>query len=316
MKHPLFKKHNLFNSAAPIKRAAWGPVLPFLAILFLILGQLLTLVPIFELDLIPEEELETYPNIIYMLLAPFSAIILLITLWVRFFEGRKTESLGVGIKKGWFKQFGIGYGVGLLMAFVIVFAVWGLGGYELESGAGFQWSDALPLIILLFGFIVQSGAEEFIFRGWLFSRVTERYNLFVGIAVNAAIFILMHLPGVDFANDSAVMITLGILMSLLFSVFLSLLVIKQQSIWGAAAWHAAWNWFFINGFGLATTGIELGLNPMLVDLKPAETAPTWLSGGEEGPEGSILTIIVLFGACLIVSYQINKKKSLQTTQKN
>lgn len=64
---------------------------------------------------------------------------------------------------------------------------------------------------------------------------------------------------------------------------------RQKSIWGAAAW----NWFFINGFGLATTGIELGLHPLIVDLKAVETAPVWLSGGLDGPEESIVTVIVL-----------------------
>ena len=296
----MFEKRMIFNTTGPIKRATWGPMLPFLAIVFLVMGQIITLVPVFENGLIAEEDLTKYPNIIYMLFAPFSVIILLISLWVRFFEGRTLASIGVVFSRNSFRDYKIGYGYGLLMALIIVLGIWGLGGYRIESDATFQTSDLIPLVILLFGFMVQSGAEEYLFRGWLFSRLAERYSVFVGIAVNAGIFVLMHLPGVDFANTSTLMLVLGVLMTILFSVFLSLVVIKQKSIWGAAAWHAAWNWFFINGFGLATTGIELGLNPIIVDLEAIDTAPLWLSGGLDGPEGSFLTAIILALGCVLV----------------
>ena len=297
----MFEKRKIFDSTGPGKRTIWGPMLPILAVVFLLIGQIITLVPVFELGLMAEEDLEKYPNIIYMLFAPFSAIILITALWVRFFEGRTLASVGVVFSGNSFRDFRIGYVYGLLMAFVIVYGIWGLGGYELESDTTFQMSDSIPLIILLIGFMVQSGAEEYLFRGWLLSRLTERYSVFVGIAVNAVIFVLMHLPGVDFSETSTLMLALGISMTMLFSIFLSLIVIKQKSIWGAAAWHAAWNWFFINGFGLATTGIELDLNPIIVDLAAAETAPVWLSGGEDGPEGSILAVIVLAVGCVLAA---------------
>jgi len=308
MEHPIFEKRKIFDSPEPAKRTVWGPVLPFLAIIFLFMGQIITLVPVFEAGLIAEDDLEKYPNIIYMLFAPFSAIILIVVLLVRFFEKRPLASTGVVFSGSPFRDFRVGYGYGLLMALLIVCGIWGLGGYELESAARFQLSDSIPLVILLFGFMVQSGAEEYLFRGWLFSRLAERYSVFVGILVNAVIFVLVHLPGVDFSNTSTLMLVLGITMTMLFSIFLSLIVLNQKSIWGAAAWHAAWNWFFINGFGLATTGIELGLNPLIVDLKAVESAPLWLSGGLDGPEGSILATIVLAIGCVLVA----KKKMFKT----
>ena len=298
MTYSLFEKSKIFDSTRTPKRITWGWALPILAILFLFIGQIITIVPIVETGLIHPDDIEKYPNIIYMLLAPFSALILLIALWVRFFEGRDLASSGIVFFKNSLSNYGIGYAYGLFMALVIVLSIWGLGGYELESNDAFSISDSMPLLFLLIGFAVQSGAEEYLFRGWLFSRIAERYNLFVGIVVNAAIFTLMHLPAIDFANTPIVMPILFISMTTLFSIFLSFMVIRQKSIWGAAAWHAAWNWFFINGFGLATTGIELGINPLLFDLKAVDSAPLWLSGGDQGPEGSVLTVIVLLLGCL------------------
>ena len=299
MKHSLFEKRKIFDSQRDPKRTAWGWALPILSIVFLFIGQLITVVPVFETGLIPEDDIEKYPYIIYMLFAPFSAIIFLIVLWVRFFEGRDLASSGIVFVKNSLRDYGIGYVYGLFMALIIVLSIWGLGGYGLESKDAFLIADSIPLLILLIGFAVQSGAEEYLFRGWLFSRLAERYNVFTGIALNAAIFTLMHLPGIDFTNTP--MVILFISMTTLFSLFLSFMVIRQKSIWGAAAWHAAWNWFFINGFGLATTGIELDLNPLLFDLKAIDGAPLWLSGGYQGPEGSVLTVIVLLIGCLLIA---------------
>ena len=311
MRHTIFQKRKIFDSTEPIKRAVWGPILPVLALLFLFIGQIVTIAPVSETGLIAEEDMEKYPNIIYMLFASFSAIILITTLWVRFFEGRTLASIGVVFSRNSFRDFRTGYGYGLLMAFIIVSGIWALGGYELENSDAFQVSDLIPIVILLFGFIVQAGAEEYLFRGWLLSRLAERYGVFVGIFGNTAVFVLVHLPGIDFSNTSILMIILSISMTVLFSIFLSLIVIKQKSIWGAVAWHAAWNWFFINGFGLATTGTELGLNPLIVNLKTVETAPVWLSGGLSGPEESILTIIMLVVGCIIVAKKKIIKHSLK-----
>ncbi len=297
---PMFKPQKIFSESQEPKRKTWVFAVPFLAIVFLIAGQLITLVPVFEMGIIPEEELETYPNIIYMLFAPFLAVVLFTWLWTRFFEGRTFASVGMYNDGQPVRHYLHGYGYGLLMSLIIVCSVWGLQGYERDTDAMFQLNDFVPLLILMLGFAVQSGAEEYLFRGWLFSRIAERYGVFIGIAVNTLFFTLMHLLSEDFLNGSTQMQLLNIITLVLFSVFMSIMVVKQKSIWGAAAWHAGWNWFFINGFGLATTGIELNINPIFVDLKMVESAPLWLTGGSDGPESSVITVVVLIVASVLV----------------
>jgi hypothetical protein len=41
---------------------------------------------------------------------------------------------------------------------------------------------------------------------------------------------------------------------------------------------------------LPLTGIDVGIPALLVDLEPS--GPTWLTGGAEGPEGSVLCLAV------------------------
>lgn len=131
-------------------------------------------------------------------------------------------------------------------------------------------------------------------------RISERYGIWAGVIANSLLFTLMHVEVDGFESTPPVMFAIFTSTTLLFSIFLSLLVIRQQSILGASAWHAAWNWIFITWFGLPTTGIELGLSPLVADLTPIEGKAEWLTGGIAGPEGSILTLLVLAVACAIL----------------
>ena len=136
----------------------------------------------------------------------------------------------------------------------------------------------------MFAFGLQAGTEELIFRGWMMERLSARYGLLAGVVGNSLLFMLMHMEAGGSETGSILSTIVFNLMTFLLSVFLSLLVIRQRSIWGAAAWHAAWNWIFITWFGLPTTGIELGLTPLLTNLAPVDDAPFWLTGGPTGPD--------------------------------
>jgi hypothetical protein len=128
------------------------------------------------------------------------------------------------------------------------------------------------------------------------------------------VFTLMH---VDVDNTAALGFK-GIVIftstTLLFALFLSLMVVRERSIWGAAGWHASWNWMFITCFGLPTTGIDLGLAPLLANYMPAPDAPFWLTGGADGPEGSVLTPIVLGAGILAVVLMLKARTDRPTQQ--
>ena len=175
-----------------------------------------------------------------------------------------------------------------------------LGGYAIESKNSLRASDLVPIVILLFAFILQSGTEEFVFRGWMMGRIAERWGLWAGVIGNSVLFSLMHVDVAALSALGASGIAIFAFGTMLFSIFLSLLAIQEKSVWGAAAWHAAWNWMFITWFGLPTTGIELGLAPLAVDLIATPDAAVWLTGGTDGPEGSFMTPVVLALACVVL----------------
>lgn len=182
----------------------------------------------------------------------------------------------------------------------LIFALWIrlLGGYTIESETSLHLQDLIPIIVLLFAFILQSGTEELVFRGWVMGRIAERYGLLAGVIGNSTLFSLMHFDLEIVSATGWTGIVIFTLATFLFAIFLSFLAIREKSIWGASAWHAAWNWMFITWFGLPTTGIELNLAPLVSDLMPMPGAAVWLSGGTDGPEGSFLTPVVLLIGCL------------------
>jgi hypothetical protein len=63
-------------------------------------------------------------------------------------------------------------------------------------------------------------------------------------------------------------------------------------------WHAGWNWFAGVGFGVPITGLDVHLPALLVKFVPS--GPDYLTGGFDGPEGSILTLAMLVIASLSV----------------
>lgn len=302
-------KIELYETATHDHRRTWILAVPVLAFAFFIFGQILFLLPAKVLGLITRETVETYPTILYLIIGSFSMIAVIFTAWLRFFERRNFASVGLRIDDKTQRQYLLGFGLGLLMAASVVYGVQWLGGYEVEAEVSLQARDLLPIIVLMFGFILQSGTEELIFRGWMLGRIAARYGLIAGVVGNSVLFTLMHVDPDALAGLGMSGIVLFTITTLLFSVFLSLLSIKERSIWGACAWHAAWNWMFITWFGLPTTGIELNLAPLVSDLMPTPDAALWLTGGTDGPEGSILAPLVLAAGSLWLLWRLRGQQS-------
>jgi len=299
-KDPVRMKKVIFPEKTGNFRRTWTGAVPVLVFVLFIGGQVMVLLPAKLLGLITRETIETYPTVLYLVIGSFAMAALLFALWIKYFERRSFAGVGLALGPLAGRFYIRGFAVGLLMGVAVVFTVWLLGGYGLESDTGFSAVDLAPVLIMMFAFLLQAGTEEVVFRGWMLGRIAERFGIWAGIIGNSLLFTLMHVQFGESAETSASRVIIFALGTLLFSVFLSLMAIREKSIWGAAAWHAAWNWVFITWFALPTTGIELNLVPLVADLTPLADSPIWLTGGAEGPEGSFLTPAVLALGCLLL----------------
>jgi len=99
-------------------------------------------------------------------------------------------------------------------------------GYALLAGVGVG--------LLFMGVLIQVFAEEYFFRGWLFSRLTERAGVVSGIMLSTALFVALHALNPGFGASYA-------LISVAFGGLMCAITWRTGSIWLAVALHLVWN---------------------------------------------------------------------------
>lgn len=229
-----------------------------------------------------------YHYILYYELFSFVFILLLFIFWVKVIEKNSLSTLGF-VKKNWLKYLGWGILISLLQMGVIalVYQVGGIGTFELNELS----LEPILFILGLFPFwLLQGGTEEVATRGWLLTRIAARTNLPLAIAISSSLFGILHMgnAGVTF---------LSVLNIILDGVLAGLLFIYTDSIWLVVAQHGTWNYVQGNllGFQVSGTGADASIFSFTMG-----DGPDWLTGGEFGAEGSIITTLVLLLSVLIV----------------
>ncbi|NWF99445.1 MAG: CPBP family intramembrane metalloprotease [Thermoanaerobaculaceae bacterium] len=166
-----------------------------------------------------------------------------------------------------------------VLTFAAVFALLlALGTYpvvELQRPLGLPATAAL-LLYLAF-------AEEVVFRGFFQRILEERLGTWLALLASNTLFALAH-----HNNQGATAIsTAGVALA---GLGLGLLFALTRSLWWPGAAHFAWNATQVLS-GAAVSGHTVFAHAALLRLFPRSDA--WLTGGEFGPEGSIVTLVVL-----------------------
>ena len=233
--------------------------------------------------------------ILYYELFSFVFILLLFIFWVKVIEKNSLSSLGF-VKRNWLKYLVWGIVISLIQMGVIalVYQVSGIGSFVLNELS----LEPLLFILGLFPFwLLQGGTEEVATRGWLLTRIASRANLPLAIAISSSLFGFLHLgnSGVTF---------LSVLNIVLDGVLAGLLLIYTDSIWLVVAQHGTWNYVQGNllGFQVSGTGADASIFSFTMG-----SGPDWLTGGEFGAEGSIITTLVLL-VSLVVVYLLGERK--------
>ncbi|HEM4990951.1 TPA: CPBP family intramembrane metalloprotease [Streptococcus suis] len=224
-------------------------------------------------------------------LLAFAFISLAIILWARFVE--KSPWLGLGIrKKRALKDFLLGWGIGAAMLITCVLLMWGFGAIQVTS---FQFSANLvgEFLILVLAWSIQGTTEELLTRGWMFSSLSAKHNIPVGILISSLFFTFLHL-----GNDAISLIPL--LDLTLFAILASLVMLKTGNIWVISGIHAAWNCFQGNVFAFPVSGTQAGQAFIAVET----SGPDWLSGGAFGVEGSVISLLIQAGIITWLAYEL------------
>lgn len=222
---------------------------------------------------------------------------LLILAWAKLYERRTWLSLG-WLDQNWLQGLVLGLAKGLTLALLTAAIAWLGGAIELQSNLGLPKRLA-ELVGLL---AIVAICEEFVLRGWLLPNLSQSMGLWPGCLLSGLLFALLHANNPDLN-------TLGFFNLWLFGLIASLYLIREQSLYAVIGLHISWNVVQALLFGLPISGLsyqETGL------FQPNLQAPTWLSGGSFGLEGSLgfsLALLSLFGG-LIWRFWSERQSSL------
>jgi membrane protease YdiL (CAAX protease family) len=184
-----------------------------------------------------------------------------------------------------------GHLIGVASVLLVVALIALLGGYR-ASGVLPALSSPAALggvVLLLFGFAVQSSVEEIVFRGWMLSGIARKLNVPIAVLLTSALFGLLHHSPEN---------PLAFVGTFMFSVFTCCWVLRVGHVWGVMGWHAGWNWLLCTGFELPLSGTN-PIEPALV-TRLVERGPVLLTGGSYGPEASVLTLALLVLASVLL----------------
>lgn len=142
---------------------------------------------------------------------------------------------------------------------------------------------------LLAAFLIQGGVEEWVFRGYIYRALRDRWRRGAAVLVSSLLFAALHAANPDFSGTALVN-------TFLAGAIFALLVERSGSLWSATLAHGVWNFAVSCLLSLPVSGVNL---PHLLVL--SVRGPDLLTGGGFGPEGSLLLTLLALPIAVAVS---------------
>lgn len=220
--------------------------------------------------------------------------IIAIVLFCRFAQKRSFSSIGLQTKNALLEYFK-GLLIGLILFSIIVAIIYLSDGYYFVGmKKPIDWTFILTIFM---GFVIQGAQEEILCRGFMMTSIARKNSVWAAIIINSVAFGLLHL-GNDGVN------ILGIVNIILVGVFLSVYMLRTNNILGACAIHSMWNFTQGSIYGLRISG--LNPFPTVLELKPI--GHDLLTGGDFGPEASLVTTLVFVIAIAVLVFKKPEKR--------
>lgn len=204
-------------------------------------------------------------------------------------DGRPPRALGFHLSAQAPGEVAKGVGLGTATGLLVVGLMAMGGGLRWVSQPGdlATWMTA-GLGALAF-FAIPAAAEEALLRGYPLQALGEAWGGAWAVVVTSVIFGALHLgnPGAGVLET----VNVG-----LAGVLLGVVYVKTLSLWWATGVHLGWNW--AHGFvaDVTVSGLDVVDAPLYEGLT---AGPDLVSGGPFGPEGSVVTTVVVAGVAAL-----------------
>lgn len=218
-------------------------------------------------------------NLLLVYVQFLSMIVIVIALW-KIFDKRPIKDIGLTSPIVHHKDllFGLGLGVASI---TMVFIVLLLTGQVVVVNRFLNPNISSTLISDFILFIFVAINEELFLRGYCMTVLKQTRSIPVMVILSSVIFSLMHSmnPNINL---------IGFINIFLVGVLFAYMFLKRGNLWMPIGYHITWNYFQGNIFGFQVSG--LGLNGM---YQLHLTTENFVNGGRFGPEGGLITTIVL-----------------------
>ena len=228
------------------------------------------------------------------------APILVLLLYVKFAEKRSLRTMG------FVKEHAVtDYLIGMAGAFAMFSACVGI---CVAAGAmtfeGFVLNGQYGMLVLLFvGFLVQGMSEEVVCRGFMMTSIGSKNGALAGMLLNSLVFGALHL-----FNSGVTVFSIANIV--LFGLFMSIVVLKLNSLWAACAIHSIWNFVQGNFYGILVSGIDAG--PSVFRFIGTQGMELW-NGGSFGMEGGAATTLILAVSIAVVLMMKPREKEIEVS---
>ena len=275
----------IFGAGFVIAQLAIGLVVGIVAVIWLIATQGPELFSDAELA---KEQLEPYtPHMVIAASLPTAVVMLAWVIICRKYLDRRSVA-SMGIIRPEMRSVIIGFLVGVLPIAAAGGAVAAAGGLSM-AGIGFSaLAGFLVPALILMAFM-----EEVVFRSYLLQNLLDIRRPVFGVIFTSFFFWLAH--AVNSYVWTSVIIPINMFGA---GVILALAYMLSRNIWFPTALHFGWNLAQGVLLGLPISGIAV---EGFIQLHANDAAPTWLTGGKFGLEGSVaVTVAELLMICGLV----------------
>lgn len=217
-------------------------------------------------------------------------------LWVKFIEKRAINSIGFQTKRP-LKTYIIGFIIGLGAITVITAILTLIGAIKLQYHPVGYGYIVIDIAIIALGWMIQSAFEEIATRGWLIPRLGSHCSPIMAITITAILFGILHL----FSSGVTVLSFLNLTLS---GIFFAGYAIYNENIWGVCGLHFSWNLTLGNIYGFPVSGYSANGKTL---LQSQQIGSKLLTGGDFGPEGGLVTTILLLVGIVVLMVKGKKK---------
>jgi hypothetical protein len=240
---------------------------------------------------------------VYAALAP--VIVAFTAAWARWLDGKRLRDLGARLpaRPGVQTVASLVAVAAVLGGWLAVAAAFGevrVGGLApgFREGAGpFEGvaGGAALLGLLFLGFLVQGGVEEWVFRGYVFHALRERWSWASAAGGSSAAFAILHglNPSVSLP---------GLVNTFLLGLVLAAVTELTGSLLAPAVLHGWWNFAMACVLSVPVSGVRLF---HLLELEAA--GPEAVTGGGYGPEGSWALTALVVPVLVVLAARVDRR---------